>query len=81
MLTAIRTPIAGMLATPLAVGLNIVVPVIRIGGAPGSLPAAFTLPLTCVGRAELLPGGLRTRVKEFATSSTTPLFHTKLLFD
>jgi hypothetical protein len=80
-LAAILTPIAGMSAAPLPVGQNIVVPVIRIGGSPSSLPAVFTLPLTCVGSAELLLGGLRTRVKEFATSSTTSLFHTKLLFD
>jgi hypothetical protein len=81
MLTAIRTPILGMPAAPLPVGLNIVVPVVRVGGSSGLLPTAFAFPLALGGSAELLAGGLRTGVKEFATGRTTPLFHTKPLFD
>ena len=81
MLTAIRRPIVGMPAAPLAVGLNIVVPVVRIGGSPGLLPTAFAFPLALGGSAERLLGRLRTGVKEFATGRTTPLFHTKPLFD
>jgi hypothetical protein len=77
---AIRTPVVGMLAAPLSVGLNIVVPVVRVGGSPGLLPAALAFPLAFSGRTERLPGGLRTGVKEFATAGTTPLFHTKPLF-
>jgi hypothetical protein len=76
----IRTPIAGVPAAPLSAGLNIVVPVIRVGGSPDLLPAALAFPLAFSGRTERLPGGLRTGVKEFATTGTTPLFHTKPLF-
>jgi len=76
---AIRTPVIGMPVAPLPVGLNIVVPVVRVGGAPGLLPTALALPLAFSGRTEPLPGGLRTGVKEFATAGTTPLFHTKTL--
>jgi len=67
-------------AAPLSVGLNIVVPAIRVGGSPGLLPAALAFPLAFSGTTERLPGGLRTGVKEFATAGTTPLFHTKPLF-
>jgi hypothetical protein len=77
---AIRSPIAGMPAAPLPVGLNIIVPVVRVGGSPGLLPAALAFPLAFSGRTERLPGGLRTGMKEFATAGTTPLFHTKPLF-
>jgi hypothetical protein len=80
-LTAIRRPIVRMPAAPLAVGLNIVVPIIRIGGSSGLLPTAFAFPLALGGSAELLLGRLRAGVKELATGRTTPLFHTKPLFD
>ena len=81
MLTAIRSPIIGMPAAPLTAGLSIVVPVVRIGGSPSLLPAALAFPLAGGGGAERLARRLRTRVKEFATGSTTPLFHTRPLFD
>jgi len=70
-----------MPAAPLAVGLKIVVPVIRVGGPPGLLPAAFAFPLTFGGRTELLLRGLRTGEKEFVAGSTTSLLHTRPLFD
>jgi hypothetical protein len=72
----VRMPVA-----PLAAGLNIVVPVVWVGGAPGLLPAALAFPLALSARTELLPGGLTTRMKEFVTGPTTSLFHTKSLFD
>ena len=80
-LAAIRSPIARMPLAPLAAGLNIVVPVVRVGGAPGLLPAALAFPLALSTRTELLPEGLRTGVKEFVTGPTTSLFHTRPLFD
>jgi hypothetical protein len=79
--TTIGMPIVRVPAAPLPVGLNIVIPVIRIGSSPGLLPATLAFPLTVSGSAELLTRGLRTGVKEFVTSGTTSLFHTKLLFD
>jgi hypothetical protein len=72
----VRMPVA-----PLAAGLNIVVPVVWVGGAPGLLPAALAFPLALSTRTELLPEGLRTGVKEFVTGPTTSLFHTRPLFD
>ena len=80
-LEARRSPIVGMPAAPLAAGLNIVVPVVWVGGAPGLLPAALAFPLALSTRTELLPEGLRTGVKELATGAATSLFHTKSLFD
>jgi hypothetical protein len=38
-----------MLAAPLSVGLNIVIPVIRVSRSPGLLPAALALTLTLSG--------------------------------
>ena len=81
MFAAIRSPIARMPVAPLAAGLNIVVPVVWVGGAPGLLPAALAFPLALSARTDLLPGGLRTGVKELATGATTSLFHTRHLFD
>jgi hypothetical protein len=40
-----------MLAAPLPVGLNIVVPVVQVGGSPGLLPAALAFPLAFSGSA------------------------------
>jgi hypothetical protein len=75
-LATIRSPVVGIPAAPLAVGLKIVVPVIRVGGSPCLLPAAFAFPLTFGGRTELLLGRLRAGVKEFVAGGTTSLFHT-----
>ena len=44
-MTAIGTPIVGMPAAPLPVSLNIVVPIIRIGGSSDLLSTAFTFPI------------------------------------
>jgi hypothetical protein len=70
-----------MPAAPLAAGLNIVVPVVRVGSAPGLLPATLAFPLAVSGSAEFLLGALRTGVKELVTSGTTSLFHARPLFD
>jgi hypothetical protein len=70
-----------MSAAPQTAGLNIVVPIIWVDGSPGLLPAAFAFPLALGSGTERLPGGLRTGVKEFATSGTTSLFHARPLFD
>ncbi|RLA53168.1 MAG: hypothetical protein DRQ65_06290 [Gammaproteobacteria bacterium] len=70
-----------MPVAPQSAGLDIVVPVVRIGRSPGLLPAALALPLAGGAGAERLPGGLGAGMKEFMASRTTPLFHTRSLFD
>jgi hypothetical protein len=75
---AIFTPIAWMLTAPITVGLNIVVPVVRVRCPAGFLPATLACPLAFSARAELLPRGLSSGVKEFVAGCTTPLFHTSL---
>jgi hypothetical protein len=45
-----------MAAAPLPVGLNIVIPVIRIGSSPSLLPAALAFSLALGGSAEFLAG-------------------------
>jgi hypothetical protein len=49
MVAAICPPIARILTAPLSVGLNIVIPVIRVGRPPGLLPAALAFTLTLSG--------------------------------
>lgn len=68
-----------MATAPLFAGLAIVVPIIRITGALGFLPAAFTFPLACNCRTELLIGRLCSGMKEFAAACTTPLLRTPIL--
>jgi hypothetical protein len=46
-----------MLTAPITVGLNIVVPVVRVRCPAGLLPATLAFPLAFSARAELLPRG------------------------